>query len=246
MIAGTHSATRGDLALVELPQRTATYMPVPYLDLLKIVEQELGGMGWSVVEEDLVLTRKGMHMFAVWKIRPTGMVGMEGEIGKCMGIRSSYNMDLSNGITFGQYVFVCSNLAFHGEILIFRKHTIHVIEDIRVRLREGLLKGIQGVDHLIQWTEGLRAVAAGKWLVSRLLVESVVKGAISSSQMKKVYDEFTNPKHPEFGRDLYGLHNAYTEVLKETPITLLPERTQTLNKVFVSVLEEKKILVENK
>jgi hypothetical protein len=41
-----------------------------------------------------------------------------------VGLRNSHDKSFPIGIAFGSRVFVCDNLAFHGEHVIRRKHTV--------------------------------------------------------------------------------------------------------------------------
>ena len=56
--------------------------------------------------------------------------------------------------------------------------------------------------------------------------------AIPPSKLKRVFDEWDEPKHDEFKpRNAWSMFNAFTEVMKSSP-RQLPERSIRLHKVF--------------
>tara|TARA_Y100000310_G_scaffold56232_1_gene51591 strand:+ start:27227 stop:28024 length:798 start_codon:yes stop_codon:yes gene_type:complete len=136
-------ATRHDIDLVSLPNRTRTYTPVPHGEVVDIVETEAQNMGLTVKNPVFGLARKGQQLFGAFEV--VGQDHLGGEVQLMLGFRNSYDKSLSLGVCFGAKVFVCSNLCFSGYAgeegvagSISQKHTTFVYEKVMDKLHAGL------------------------------------------------------------------------------------------------------------
>lgn len=230
------NVTREALAAIPLPERTPTYEPVPHLRLVELAEDALKRNNLEIVSQRFEITRSGNQFFGIINaVNGTG----SNEIIRSFGLRSSYDKTLPVGICFGAQILVCSNLCFRGEITYFRKHTVNVWNDLPPQLDGAVTRSKLAYEQTLNFFEGLKDISLDAKTVHDILVRSVFTGVIPSRWIKKVYDEYLDPRHDEFGgRTGWSLHNAYTEILKAANQTTLPERTIKLDRLLTWSLRE--------
>ena len=102
--------TREELARVATPAATATHKPIPHIAVIEKLIEALGFRQIGVVREEYAVSSDGMRMFGVMDLS-SGFDGCRFAI----GLRNSHDKSFRLSCTVGLRVFVCENLAFHGE-----------------------------------------------------------------------------------------------------------------------------------
>jgi hypothetical protein len=102
--------TREELARVATPVGTATHKPIPHIAVVEKLIEALGFRQIGVVREEYAVSSDGMRMFGVMDLS-SGFDGCRFAI----GLRNSHDKSFRLSCTVGLRVFVCENLAFHGE-----------------------------------------------------------------------------------------------------------------------------------
>ena len=102
--------TREELARVATPAATATHKPIPHVAVVDKLIEALGFRQIGVVREEYAVSSDGMRMFGVMDLS-SGFEGCRFAI----GVRNSHDKSFRLSCTVGLRVFVCENLAFHGE-----------------------------------------------------------------------------------------------------------------------------------
>lgn len=226
---GSSAVSRGELAVTPTPSPTKTWRPIPHMRLLRLVEKALRDCGLAVAGQSHGLTHEGGRYFGLLEI--TAATG-DSDYRQVAGVRNSHDMRFSAGVVAGTQVLVCDNLCFSGEIQIARKHTPRILEDLP-RLAYEAVGGLSRY-----WNEQDKRIEAyrEKDLDDRdahdLVVRAVDNGVMANSYVPKVLREWRNPRHREFeDRNVWSLHNAFTEVFKGR-LDLLPERSVRLNRLL--------------
>jgi hypothetical protein len=83
------------------------------------VRYTLGFYGHEIAEEAHAVTEDGSRYFGLLSLRSP-----YGNYTDTVGLRNSHDKSFPIGIAFGSCVFVCDNLAFIGDHIIKRKHTV--------------------------------------------------------------------------------------------------------------------------
>jgi hypothetical protein len=102
--------TREELARVATPAATATHKPIPHIAVVEKLIEALGFRQIGVVQEEYAVSSDGMRMFGVMDLSS----GFQ-ECRFAIGLRNSHDKSFRLSCTVGLRVFVCENLAFHGE-----------------------------------------------------------------------------------------------------------------------------------
>ena len=102
---------REELALVPTPPATDTHRPVPHHEIVQALVETLGFRHIGVVHDEYAVSPDGMKMFGVLDLE-TKMHGARFAI----GLRNSHDKTMRLALTCGYRVFLCSNMAFSGDL----------------------------------------------------------------------------------------------------------------------------------
>ena len=102
--------TRDELARVATSVGTATHKPIPHIAVVEKLIEALGFRQIGIVQEEYAVSADGMRMFGVMDLS-SGFAGCRFAI----GLRNSHDKSFRLSCTVGLRIFVCENLAFHGE-----------------------------------------------------------------------------------------------------------------------------------
>ena len=207
---------RNALALVPTPSPTATWRPVPHIDVVDAVEYAISNRGMTIESERFGLARDQQKMFGVITLAKQS----NPEWTRCIGIRNSHDQSFAAGICCGVSVLVCSNLCFGGEFVIKRRHTSGI--DLFSMVEETM---DAMTDNYLSFEErllNLHDIGVTDNQARILIVKAAEYGAIPSCDILAVFKEYLEPRHDEFReRTHWSLLNAFTEIAhKYTPARL--------------------------
>lgn len=198
---------RSALALVPTPSPTATWRPVPHIDVVDAVESAIINRGMTIESERFGLARDQQKMFGVLTLTNHS----NPEWTRCVGIRNSHDQSFAAGICCGVSVLVCSNLCFGGEFVIKRRHTSGI--DL-VAMVEETMDAM--TDNYLSFEErllNLHDIGVTDNQARIFIVKAAEYGAIPSCDILAVFNEYLEPRHEEFReRTQWSLLNAFTEI----------------------------------
>ena len=220
--------SRNEVALVPTPDASESWKPVPHIDVIEAVSEVVQAHKWQILDENFGLAREGQKMFGVMRINKSNSTDWS----RCIGLRNSHDKSFAVGLSAGISVTVCSNLAFGGTTVIKRRHTsrIELTELVDVAMTE--LEN----EFLILETvcEDLKVIYLKNDDEARSkIVRAAELGAINSSDIIPVWNEFKNPRHEEFSEPTrYSLLNAFTETIKKYTPLRVDRSFMVLNNAF--------------
>lgn len=227
MSGGGKFVTRNEIALIDTPEATHTWRPVPHIDVVDAVEQTLQKNNLNIVEEQFGLARQGQQLFGVLKVNSSSNPDWI----RCVGVRNSHDKCFSLGLSAGISVLVCSNLCFGGTAVIKRKHTSRI--DLQMLVEIAASKLYNQFDILERSCNRLRTLEISMDDARIAIVRSAELGVINSSDILPVFREFQNPSHEEFADPTrWSLMNAITETVKKYTPARVDYTYQQLNKAF--------------
>lgn len=224
----TDIVTRGELRAVETPLPTATWRPVPHVELVEMLDLVLQQTGISIREERFALRRDGSVLFGVLQLA----YGENGDGIAALGLRTANNKSMSIQICAGLSVFVCDNLAFRGDMIALRrKHTNGL------NLREELMLAVfRFQDHFMRLTheiEGLKERRLEDVEAKALMHDVFAQGLMPVRFLTDVSRSYFEPSLPAFEpRNAWSLHNAFTSIAKEMPMPTRLPAIQAVGKLF--------------
>ena len=219
---------RNAVALVETPTGTASWHPVPHIEVIDAVTEVVKAHDWTVTREQYGLAREGQKLFGVMTLNKTSSP----EWYRCIGIRNSHDKSFSAGLTAGICVMVCSNMAFGGTTVIKRRHTsgFDLTELVSIAMNslenEFLMTETVCEDLKVQYLKNDDEARSR-------IVRAAEIGAINSSDILPVYQEFKSPRHEDFLEPTrWSLLNAFTETIKKYTPQRVDYSYSALNRCF--------------
>jgi hypothetical protein len=227
--------TRNELANIKTPAGTDTHRPIGHLELVTTVEAQLATAGnMRIVNETFGVTSDGMRMFGLLQVANCQDTG--DDYAYVLGVRNSNDKAFPAGVAVGSGVFVCDNLAFSSEIVLARKHTKQILEDLPALVATTIGKLS---DH---WMDQNKRIEAYKNTpltdddALLLLIKAYRQDVFNWNRGNDILTEWDKPRHQEFApRTLWSFFNAVTECLKPrenskaTSLWSLPSRTGRLH-----------------
>lgn len=230
---GARAIDRQTLALIPCPAATETWHPIPHIELVNQIERSLKVSNMSIVAESYGITEDKARMFGLLQIQNCNN---DADYAYVIGIRGATDKSLSRGLAVGSSVFVCDNLAFSSEIVMHRKQTKNIMEDLPLMVDTAIGQ------LATRWLDQAKRIAAYKAKeigikdVDHMLAE-LAGDVFPWQRFADIRAEFMNPRHPEFkGNTLWTLFNAITEYLKPrsdskaSGLWTMPARTGRLHK----------------
>ena len=220
--------SRGEIARIDTPSSTASWKPVPHIDVIEAVAEVVNAHKWNIEDERFGLASEGQKMFGVMEISRSSSPQWH----RCIGIRNSHDKSLAVGLSAGIVVLVCSNLAFGGTTVIKRKHTS------RFELTDLIDRAVASLedDFLMTETvcEDLKDIHLKNDDEARSsIVRAAELGVINSCDILPVYREFKKPSHEEFKEPTrWSLLNAFTETVKKYSPQRVDHSYLALNRAF--------------
>ena len=229
---GGWDATEDDIRAANVPQGTKSYVAVPHSRLIEEVRFNLPRFGIQETRSRWALAKNGDRMFGVMNLDFPGIRRTNGH-GLTLGLRNSYDKSMSVGLVAGTNVFVCDNLAFHGEIEMRRNHTRNIFRDLPGMLYE-MLERLGGYFQRNEaFVRNLQEAQLSQRDADHLLVESVRRDILPVTKLPKVMHEYEEPTFEEFkDRNAWSLFNAYTYVAKKTNPGAQIDDTVRLTRLF--------------
>jgi len=227
---GGHAVETSEINNVVTPTATDSWFPIPHMSLIERLRGLVVDAGMSIVEEKHALARDGQRYFGMFQVAGVQNFALAETVGTVIGLRNSHDKSFPAAIVAGSAPFVCDNLAFSGEIKVARRHTRFILRDLPLLLAGAFGKLMTAWGNQAARIEKYQGFALNDPSAHDLIARAYRNGAISKTQLADVIEQWHTPEHAEWGaeRNLWGLHNAFTNVLRGNVIAL-PRRSDALH-----------------
>lgn len=229
--AGAEAIDYDGLRQLITPDATATHVPIPHFRLVDMLRHTLGFYGHEVTQEHHGVTPDGARYFGLLSLR-SSYTGYE----DTLGIRNSHDKAFPASCAFGSRVFVCDNLAFIGEHVIKRRHTVNLKRDL-----PGLIAQI--VEPLTEQREAQhRTILRYQHTpihepeVNDAILKMYRRGVINVTRIADVVEAYDNPPHDWGEPSAWRLFNAATFALRGK-VAENPSTTRDLHTIIDGVCE---------
>ena len=219
---------RDEVARTDTPCSTATWRPVPHIDVIEAVTEVIRAHNWEIEGEKFGLASEGKKLFGVMELSSSSSP----EWHRCVGIRNSHDKAFAAGISVGVKVLVCSNLCFGGTTVVKRRHTSGIV------LAELIDRAVASLEDDFLMLETVSEELKDAHLrdddeARSCIVRAAELGVINSSDILLCFREFKSPSHVEFAEPTrWSLMNALTETLKKYPVQRADHSYLALNRAF--------------
>jgi len=228
-LLGSNRVSESEVFNVPSVPFTKTFKPFHHKQIIEAIRSALNMVGLGIVSTEYVLANEGKRMFGVFDLDN----GTD-ELGWSMGFRNALDKSFAITIIAGSRVFLCSNLAFDGEAIEMRRHTkgltLDELEFLAFRAIKTLVRRLTSFQ---DWHLGLKQYELSETDAKVLLVDMISNNIFPASKFPRFHDLYFGAYEPT----LWGLHEATTEVLKDTNLLTLPKKNKALNTVLNQYIE---------
>ncbi|HET9410044.1 MAG TPA: DUF932 domain-containing protein [Candidatus Sulfotelmatobacter sp.] len=204
---GTNKLTREQLSAIPAPEATETYQPLAHHLIVGALLEALAFRHISVVRDEYAVSEDGMKMFGVLDLE-TMFEGCRFSI----GVRNANDKSMRLAMTVGYRVFVCDNMAFHGDFTpVLAKHTKHfsLVDAVSI----GVDRMQRNFEPMQRHVEAWRASRIEDEQAKLVIYRAFVEGELEAPKhlARRVHEIYFNPPFPEFApRTMWSLSNAFT------------------------------------
>jgi len=216
------------LAIVETPIATRSFKPVPHIELVETLEHVLRRNNITIRREQFALRRDGLTLFGVLQLQyrdtPDGKAAI--------GLRTSNSRQMSIQLIAGMNIVVCDNMVFRGDLIALnRKHTSGL--HLRTEINHAILRFRDHYGRLTGEISDLKGQGMSDSDAKAIIHDVFVQGILPIRLLPEASREYFEPSFEEFRpRTAWSLHNAFTAVAKEMPITTRIPAIQELGRYF--------------
>ncbi len=224
----TDLVTRAQLMAVAAPEPTSTWKPIQHYELVEMLDRVLAENQIFIQKEQFALRRDGSVLFGVLELA----YGETSEGTAALGLRTANDKSMSIQVCAGLQVFVCSNLAFRGDLIALRrKHTSGL--HLREELAAAVLRFQEHFGRLMGEIETLKARELRDIEAKALMHDVFAEGLMPVRLLPAVSESYFEPQVPDFEpRNAWSLHNAFTTVAKTMPMSTRLPAIQAVGKLF--------------
>ncbi len=211
------SATFDDVCAIETPQATPSWRPIAHGRLIETLENAARAHGANVVQSAHLLGRDGARYFGLFQVN---IPSAGGDVASVLGLRNSHDKAFRAGVMAGDAPFVCSNLCFHNEIVLGRKHTAGLSLAVMGELMmEAVARLIDARGLIDARNERLKNTRLNDARAHDIIIQAARAGACAPSHIAKVAEQWHTPEHAEFGgaKNAWRLPNAFSNRWMGTP-----------------------------
>lgn len=227
---GSHKVELPQVQAVNTPQHTDTWFPIPHTALINLVEQSLPSYGLTVVGQQHALMKEDHRYFGLYQVQPT-----EGEVSAdytlVIGLRNSHDKSFPAGLCLGSGVFVCDNLAFSAEVVIGRRHTRFIMDDLPRLIAAALGRLVESRIDQQKRIDAYKMAGITDEQAAHLLFKAFDAKAVTKTQLTDIWGQWNHPDYSDFDADknVWRLHNAVTAIQRGINPFELQARTTRLH-----------------
>lgn len=206
------------LLAVPEPEFTKTWHPLSHKKIITAVALACQELKLTIGRKEYGATKDMAKMFGVWEIE-NGHTDFNFSI----GIRNAIDKRVSIGVCAGKRTFVCDNLMFSSDFVVFRKHTGQLsVDELMIIAREAVKTIIPELEELHKWHEALRAIHLTAAESALLTVAAMRENLFPNSKYPEFHDLYYGSTS-KYSPTLHGWHGAITEIYGDRPLTWLHE-----------------------
>lgn len=217
------------LRMMPAPEWTDTWHPIAHGTVLDVFENGLEQAGIGIQDKNFSLQAEGADMFGAYVLdrRSNGAQWIA-------GIQNSTAKHFALTFHAGLHVLICTNQAFSGDKVIYRRHTSGLtVESLEIHI-EALMGKIESFG---DWFMSLKdyELKGGMDLSKQIAYDAVIDGIIPGGKLK----EWNNSMETEvknYGMNLFALYNSFTRVLRGQSYFNIARKTTQLNNMIKTLV----------
>ena len=208
---GAQKLTREQLVTILPPEPTETFKPIAHNDLVTNILETLSFRHINVVKDEYAVSEDGMKLFGVMELEAQG----DG-FRFALGMRNANDKSMRLGLVVGVRIFVCDNLAFHGDFQpVLAKHSKHF--NLQNALAVGIDQMQRNFKPMSDQIERWRATQIPDEYARLVIYKAFIEDELDAPKhlAKVVHKHYFEPDLPDFhARTKWSLQNSFTSAFK--------------------------------
>lgn len=208
--AGAKKFGRQELLAMPTPDATDTHVPVAHSHVVQALIESLAFRNLEVVRDEYAITPDFQRMFGFLEIN----IEDKG-IRLALGVRNSHDKSFALGITVGYRVFVCDNLAFHGDFqAVNKRHSKKM--DIQEVIAVGVDKAQRHFEPMQRTIDAWQHYSLTDFQARNVIYEAFIAGSLDVPKhlSRVVHENYFTPTPAFEERSMWSLSNAFTTAFK--------------------------------
>jgi len=231
MHCGAEAVPFPQLLQIETPEPTRTHFPIPHHQFYDMAESRLLEQGYQITAPQHYLNKEGAHYFSLLQLRHEDEEQGEGHATMC-ALRNSHDKIFSASIAIGARVFVCDNLSFSGDIVVGKKHSPNIMDELPGKFDEAIGRiRIMRKRQEVRFAEYKQAPLDDR-TADHLVMECYRRGIVNLQRIGAVNREWLEPEADHGDKKVWRFFNATTAALKaksNNQLIELPKKTIALH-----------------
>ena len=209
--AGASLLSRDQLVTILPPEATDTFKPIQHSVLVDEILEGLARRQLSVIHDEYAVSDDGMKLFGLLDLATSS-----DDFRFSIGIRNANDKSMRFGMVSGLKVFVCDNMAFHGEFFAIQaKHTknLQVMDSIALGI-DRIQRNFKPLTEQVErWKQNQLTDDRAKSLIYDAFIGDKLDAPKHLARL--VGDHYFNPQYSAFEpRNTWSLQNAFTSAFK--------------------------------
>jgi hypothetical protein len=230
MHCGAEPIKYPELQVVGTPERTDTHFPIAHHQFFDMAERRLREQGYQLQNTRHYINREGAHYFALTEIHHEEEDYDQDHSTMC-ALRNTHDKTFAASLAIGARVFVCDNLSFSGDIVVGRKHTANIWDELPDRFDGAIGKiRVMRKHQDIRFAE-YKEAPLDNYTADHLIMETWRQGIINLKRLKAVHERWTGDEvHGD--KTVWRFFNACTGALappSTAALMTLPKKTIDLH-----------------
>lgn len=218
----TRIVSEEDLSRIRAPEPTQTWHPISHSTFLGLFDKSARMAGLDCTKRQFSVSQDGHRMFGILCFKSE-----YSDMEMAVGLRHSTNKTMPAALCLGDHVFVCDNMAFAADIVLSRKHTSGIMNDLSFKIDEAIMQFRPKFEVARKRYDSWKDEEVSLPYASDILLHAVEIGALPIGGVMQSREYFKNPPHPEYGRDsAWTLYSGCTHFLTHDRNQLLPDARQ--------------------
>lgn len=212
------------------PDFSKTWRPFSHAEIIDSVSQACSDLQLTITRKEYSI-RKDSKMFASWEVNSIeGIKADYKEMSFSIGIRNSIDKTHSLGFCAGKRVFVCDNLIFSGDFIVFRKHTGALeLGEIQILAKESLEALIPKFKELNVWHRRMKKIRLTDEQAALLACAAMKREIVPASKYPQFHELYFD-KNTKYSPTLHGFHGACTELMMNNSLLTIHWKNEQLNR----------------
>jgi hypothetical protein len=224
---------------VPTPEPTESWRPIPHATLVDQFVGQAKSAGLEIVQSFHSLSRPatkgkddGQRYFGLFQVKGINRASDREDIGTVIGLRNSHDKAFAAAICAGDAPVVCTNLIFSNEIVLGRKHTVNILNDLPQVISRALGQLGSHWKRQDQRIDAYRDRQLTDAEAHDLVVRAYLAGALPKTKIADVVAQWHEPEHDAFvDRNGWSLYNGFTNIYRGN-LAALNQRSDALHGVL--------------